>query len=141
MKNPAPYLRKTLFTLLYGNVTYDSSLVPVVESGSGDLVPYQIFIGEYSDADRSNSHEWGADATQVLEVVAEQGTPVKKHVDAIGELVTNLIMPTPLSAKLNSDDFHINVTRPSINHIIENSGDGTFIVRLILRYNLLIYHN
>jgi hypothetical protein len=142
MRNPAPYLRKTLFTLLDGNVTYDGATVPVVESGSGDLVPYQIFIGEYSDGDRSNKHGFEADASQVVEVVGEQGTAVKKHVDEIGDLVMNIIHPTTQSNLLSSTDFNVCVQgRPSINHVIENSGDGTYIVRLILRYNLLIGHN
>jgi hypothetical protein len=147
MKNPAPYLRKTIFALLSGNVTYNdgkgfNGVVDVVESGSGTVgVTYQIFIGEYSDNDRSNKHNFGANASQLIEVVAEQNDSAKKHVDAIGELVNDLILPTTQSKNLNGADFQVIVNRPSINHIIEDSGDGTKIVRLLLRYNLFISHN
>ena len=140
MKNPAPYLRKTLLTLLNGNVSYESEVIPVFE-GEGEVLPRQIIIGEYSDADRSNSHEWGANASQVIEVICEQDTAIRKHVDAIGELVSNIIHPAPTSNALNGSDFHIIVNRTSINHITEESGSGTKIVRLIMRYNLIIYHN
>jgi hypothetical protein len=113
-----------------------------VESGSGtEGIRYQIFLGDYSDADRSNKHTFGANATQVIEVVAEQNDSVKKYVDEIGELVNDLILPTTQAKNLNGSDFQVVVNRPSINHIVEDSGDGTKIVRLLLRYSLLINHN
>lgn len=141
MKNPAPYLRRTLFTLLNVNVSYNAANVPVYENDEDHDDALQIVIGDYSDADRSNAHEFGANATQVIEIVSWQDTGAKKTVDAIGELVNNIIMPTPQSATLNGADFHIIVNRPSINHIIEDSGNKKKIVRLILRYSLLIHHN
>jgi hypothetical protein len=147
MKNPAPYLRRTIFSLLDGNVTYNdgkgfNGTVEVVESGSGSAnARYQIFIADYSDADRSNKQNFGANASQLIEVVAEQHDSVKKHVDAIGELVNDLILPTTQTKNLNGSDFQIIVNRPSINHIIESSGSGQQIVRLLLRYNLFISHN
>lgn len=146
MKNPAPYLRKKIGDLIDTNVTYDdgegfNDVVPVVASEGMDS-KYQIFIGDYSDADRSNAHVFGSNASQLIEIVGEQDTAQKKHVDAIGELVMNIIHPTTQSNLLSGTDFMISVVgRPSINHLVENSGDGTKIVRLFLRYNLLIYHN
>jgi hypothetical protein len=143
MKNPAPYLRRKILALLDGNVSYDGADVDVVESGSGsEGIGYQIFIGEYSDADSSNKHTFGANATQVIEAVSEQNDSTKKAVDAIGELVMNLIHPTTQSDLLSGTDFKVIVVgRPSINHLVEDSGSGTTIVRLLLRYNLLITHN
>lgn len=147
MKNPAPYLRKTLFSLLDGNVSYDdgkgfNQAVSVYEGGSGDDERYQIFIGEYSDADRSNKNTFGANATQVIEITGNQVDSAKKHVDAIGDIVMNLIHPTTQSDLLNGTDFSVTVVgRPSINHLPEDSGSGSKIVRLLLRYNLLINHS
>lgn len=147
MKNPAPYLRQTLFSLLSGNVTYNdgkgfNGAVDVVESGSGtEGTTYQIFIGDYSDSSVGNKDIDEANSSQLIEVVAEQPDSVKKYVDAIGELVDNVIRPTVKSKTLNGTDFNVIVNRPSINHIVEDSGDGTKIVRLLLRYNLLISHN
>lgn len=145
MKNPASYIR-TAFGALLDGITYDdgegfNGSVPVVAS-EGTEDKYQIFIGDYSDADRSNKHSFGGNATQVIEIVAEQKTGAKKHVDAIGELATDIVQPTVQSDLLSNADFTVLVIgRPSINHLVENSGDGTKIVRLILRYNLLISQN
>lgn len=145
MKNPASYIRKKFGDLL-GTITYNdgegfNGTVPVIASEGGDT-KYEIFIGDYSDADRSNKHNFGANATQVIEIVAEQSTAQKKHVDAIGELAMNNIHPTTQSSLLSGTDYMVSVVgRPSINHIVENSGSGTKIVRLILRYELIINHN
>lgn len=146
MKIPSSYLRKKIGSLLDGSVTYDdgegfNDLVPVVAS-EGVESKYQIFIGDYSDADRSNAHVFGANATQVIEIV-ETDAPVRRfsNVDAIGELVTALLMPSPQGAVMNGTDFHIVVNRPSVNHISEPSGTGKIINRLLLRYSLLIHHN
>lgn len=146
MKNPAPYLRETIGTLLDGNVTYNddedfNGVVPVVAS-EGAESKYQIFIGSYSDSDDSNKSGFGSNASQIVEVIGEQMTAAKQHVDAIGELVTNLIHPTTTSNLLSGTDFSVMVVgKPSINHLTENSGDGTKIVRLILRYHLLVHEN
>jgi hypothetical protein len=140
MKIPSSYIRKKLFALLNNNVSYDGNTVPVYES-QAEPVGRAIVIGEYSDADTSNKHGFGADATQVIEVVAVQGTAIKEHVDAIGELVNNLIKPTTQSFNLDGTDFSIIVSRPSINHLIERGDAANKIVRLILRYSLKIGHN
>lgn len=146
MKNPAPYLRKKIGDLINTNVTYNdgegfNTVVPVVASEGMDS-KYQIFIGDYSDADRSNKHVFGANATQLIEIVGEQNTAQKKHVDLIGEAVMNIIHPTTRSNLLSGTDFSIMVVgKPSLYHLVENSGDGTKIVRLFMRYNLLIHHN
>jgi hypothetical protein len=108
----------------------------------GEVLPRQIIIGEYSDADRSNKNDFGSNSTQVIEVVCEQNDAVRKYADEIGELVSNLIHPNTTSALLNGSDFSVMVVgKPSINYITENSGSGTKIVRLILRYSLLINEN
>jgi hypothetical protein len=140
MKIPSSYIRKTIFALLNNNVSYESQTVPVYES-QAEPGGRAIVIGEYSDADTSNKHGFGADATQVIEVVAVQSTAIREHVDAIGELVNNLIKPTTQTFALDGTDFSIIVGRPSINHLIEGSGTGNKIVRLILRYSLKIGHN
>ena len=140
MKNPAPHIRRTVYTLLSGNVSYDGDVIPVYEGEALNGERY-IVIGEYSDSSEEMSHVNGARATQIIEVVAGQSTAIKKHVDAIGELVDTLIRPTWNSQLLNGTDFHVVISRPSINHLIETGGAGEKIVRLILRYNLFIHHN
>lgn len=142
MKNPAPYLRRTLFALLNGNVTYDSNVIPVYENDEDHDDALQIVIGEYSDADMSNKDNFQARGSQVLEVVSFQTTGAKKVVDAVGELVMDEIHPTTKSDTLSGVDFQVMIQgKPSQNHLIEDSGNGIKIVRLILRFNLLINQN
>jgi hypothetical protein len=149
MKIIPRYLSQKLFTLLNGNVIYDDSegynrAVPVVEAGSGATSEqYQIIIADYSDADRSNKHEFAGNASQLIEIVSERSEDSSRiHVDTIGEAVTNLIHPTVTSNILSNTDFSICVQgRPSVNYLTEDSGSGTQIVRLLLRYNLLINEN
>lgn len=139
MKNPAPHIRRALFTVLNGNVSYDSSNVPVYEN-EGLTVPLQILIREYSDSDRSTKNNFGANASQTIEIVSEQNDSTRKTVDEVGELVMDLIKPdTRTNENLSDSDVQVMITgKPSISHLTENSGSSTKIVRLILRYNFLI---
>jgi hypothetical protein len=142
MKNPAPYMQKKLFDLLSGNVSYEAATVPVFSNDEMHDEPLQVVIAEYSDTDASNKHTFQGSGSQVIEVVALEKTAMRRKVDEVGELVMNLIKPTTQSSLLNSPDFQVFIEgRPSINHIIEPSGDGDKIVRLILRYNFLIIEN
>jgi hypothetical protein len=145
MKIPSSYLRETLGSLLDG-LTYDdgrgfNDVVPVVAS-EGIESKYQIFIGSYSDSDRSNKQNFGSNSTQIIEVIGIDGDWRKKEVDEIGELAANIIHPSQGSNILGNDDFSIMVVgKPSINHLTEDSGSGKKITRLILRYFLLIQEN
>jgi hypothetical protein len=146
MKIPSSYLREKIASLIDGNVSYDdgegfNDVVPVVSS-DGVESKYQIFIGEYSDASGRNADINEASARQFVEII-EMDAPVKKftHVDAIGEMVTDIIMPTTQSALLNGTDFHIIVNRPSVRHLSEETGDKKITNRLILGYDFLIHHN
>jgi hypothetical protein len=140
MKHPAPYIRRKLFALLHGNVSYNGSAVPVYDT-EGDHVPLKIILGAYADASSPNKQGFSATASQVIEVVSEQPTAAKKVVDEVGELVMNVIKNQPGDFNLDGEDFSIIVQRPSINHLTENASEGRKIVRLILTYNLNIGHS
>lgn len=142
MKNPASYLKKKLFAILNTAVTYNATVVPAFGNDQEHDDPLQIVIGEYSDADSSNKHNFAGNATQVIEVVSVQNDGSTKTVDEVGELVMNVIHPTVRSQLLSGTDFQVVIRgKPSVNHLIEPSGSGQKIVRLILRYNLLIIDN
>lgn len=142
MRIPSSYLRQTLVTLLTGNVTYNdgegfSGVVPVVAT-DGVESKYQIFIHDYSDTTVNNKHVNAANGIQTIEVFEMNAVSKRyKNVDAIGEMVTDLILPT----SLKGTDFNVIVYRPSIQHLAEQNGDGTYVNRLLLQYNLLISHN
>jgi hypothetical protein len=139
MKNPAPYIRRSLFALLNGSVTYNTVVIPVYEGGGNSSDKYQILIKEYTDADRSNKSNFRGIGNLVIEVVGEEATALNKHVDAIADLVMNIIKPdTKQGGLLSGDVFQVMINgKPSINGLIEDSGDGSVIIRRILRYNLL----
>lgn len=142
MIHPAPDIRKRIYELLNGTISYGSQPVPVYEGEDSPVLPYKILIGDYTDADASNKNKFGALATQTIEVVAEQPTGIKKNVDAIGKLVGELIHPTNRSQLLSIPELTVIVLgKPNTSHLIEDSGEGQMIVRLILRYNLLINEN
>jgi hypothetical protein len=142
MRNPAPYLRQTIGDVLDTNVVYNSATIPVYGNDEDHDDPLQIVIGEYSDADASNKENFQARGSQVIEVISFQSTGAKKTVDAVGELVMDLIHPTTKSEVLSGVDFQVLVIgKPSQNHLIEQDASGGKIVRLILRYNLLININ
>lgn len=139
MKNPAPYLRAKIGSLLTGSVTYNAAVVPVYGNDEDHDDLLQIVIGDYADGDDSNKTHFQSTGTQVIEVISIQPTAAKKTVDAVGELVMNIIHPTTRSETMSGTDFQVMVQgRPSINHLVEH-GETDKAVRLIMRYNLLIH--
>lgn len=139
MKNPAKYVRTSFYERLNGTVFYNSSPVPVYSSTGVSGLPFQINIMDYSDADASNKNKFRGQATQVVEIIAEQYNEAKMYVDEIGELVMNQIKPTTRSELLTGPDMQIMIEgKPSQNYLVEESGEKKFIVRLILRYNFKI---
>jgi hypothetical protein len=142
MINPAPYLRQTIYALLNNAVTYDGDVVPVYEGEGNSHAPMQILISTYSDADQSNKTTFGANVSQVIEVQGEQMKITRKGVDIIGEQVMQLIHSQPSDDNLSGGGFSVCVVgRPSINYLPDVSGSGAKIVRLILRFQLLIQNN
>ncbi len=139
MKNPSPYIRSQLVTLLNGVINYDSQSVPCYE-GEGEDVKYQIFLAEQNVAEKDTKHSFNSEFEQVIEVTSEQHTNLRKHVDIIGGEVMNLLKPTPTTkGVLSNTDFQItHLRKVSQNYLTENSGEGKYINRLILRYQIKI---
>lgn len=142
MKNPASYIQKTLGDLLDGNITYNATAVPVFSNDQEHPDRLQIVIGEYSDADASNKRNFQGIVSQVIEVASVQRTGAKKTVNDVGELIMDLLQPSVGSQQLSGTDFQVFLRgKPSINHLVEPSGSGQKIVRLILRYNINVIDN
>lgn len=141
MKNPAPYIRRQLFSLLNGNVSFDSANVPVYE-GSGALVNFYVIIGGYSDTDVSDKTSRKMDAVQDIEIVTIKNDSSSRASDEIAETVMNLIHPTIDSDLWTVPEFQIWVVGgPSMLPIREDSISGQNVVRRVLRYNLLMVEN
>lgn len=139
MKNPAPYIRQSLIVLLNNTITYNGSPVPCYE-GSGAVTPYQILIEDTTDRPVRIRDTFSYRFEQSIEVVSEQQTNLRKHVDAIGGQVMNKILPTPMTKGIsgNSDFQIVGIEKIGQRYIDEVSGQRTFINRLILRYEFLI---
>jgi hypothetical protein len=134
MKNPAPYIRENLVTLLDSVITYDGVLIPAYE-GQGEVTKYQILLREQTMSEQNDRHSFNDQFEQLIEVISEQETSLHKHIDAIGAEVMNILA----SGIPGSADFQlINARRVSQSYIDEESGEGTYINRLLLRYNFLI---
>jgi site-specific recombinase len=140
MKNPAPQIRKKIFFLLDGNVSYNGDDIPVFE-GEGISVPNMVIIGDYSQSGIPNKHSFMANAVQTIEIVTVKFDPSSKNSDEVTELVFNLLHPDPDSNLLNTDDFNVYVqAMPDMSAIREDSISGQKVVRRRLAYQLLIDH-
>lgn len=139
MKNPAPFIRESLVTLLNGTITYNAVPVPCYE-GEGEKTPYQINLVELSRSGRDFRDAFHGQYEQVIEIVSMQATNMNKHVDAIGGEVMQLIKPTPKTTGIPSgSDFVVGAVKViSTNYLDEEADDGQHINRLILRISFLI---
>jgi hypothetical protein len=142
MINPAPHIRRKLFELLNNQINYNGQAVPVYEGEGSNAVPIQILIADYTDVDESNKYNFGGRCDQIVEVVSDQPKAFRKSVDDVGEMVMRVVQPTVKSDLLSSDDFSVMIVgRPSLRHLTEEGENGSKIVRLIMRYSLLIHSN
>lgn len=138
MKNPAPRLRKKIFSLLNGNVVYNSETI-LVREGEGEITRNQIIIGGYSDTGEANKAGIIKKGVQDVEVVTIKDDAASKDSDAIAEIVLNLLSPDLESDLLSDSEFEVTLTQPpSLLPIREQSVDGQRVVRRVIRYYLLI---
>ena len=139
MKNPASYIREKLVILLNDTITYNGAVVSCY-SGNGEVTAYQILIRDATDTNLSTRDSFSGRWTQVIEVISEQETSLHKHVDAIGNSVLSVLIPSPKISPLNGNsDFQIGVIRKEgQRYMDETSGEGTFINRLLITISFII---
>lgn len=138
MKNPAPYLRKKIFALLNGNLTYNATSVPVYE-GEGKVTQYQVIIGGYSDVGEPNKFSIIKRAVQEVEIVTIKNDPAAKECDELAEMVMNILSPDVGSDTLSGTDFQVMfISAPSLTPIREEDMSGQRVFRRLLRYNILV---
>jgi hypothetical protein len=142
MINPAPEIRKGLYALLNGNVSYDSVVVPVYE-GEGvydGSVRYQVLVKDDNYTDRKTKSSLFGRVSVNMEIVTEEtGTSSSKAADAILNEVFELLLPNVNGTALSATGFQITSVRKNIRPIIrEYSGQGKNIVRRLVEINFLI---
>jgi hypothetical protein len=140
MKNPAPSIRKAMYNLLNGTITYNTEVIPVYE-GEGEQVPKSIIIGGYSHQDDSGKGFFKYRASQLVEIITiGLGFNPTKDSDQIAQLVIDVIKPnTRMSENLSDADFQVMIIGgPDMDPIREESTEGGKVVRRLLRYNLIV---
>ncbi len=138
MKSAAPYIREKLVTVLNDTVTYEGAAVPAY-TGQGEVRDYQILIRDPRQTDISTRDSFNGRWEVEIEIVSEQTTNLTRHIDAIGAGVMNLMKPAPKTSSLTGNhEFEIAAVKmEGFRYLDEQSGEGTFINRLILRYTFL----
>lgn len=139
MINPAPEIRKGLYSLLDGAVTYNSVEVPVYEGeGVYSGIEYQILIGDMSYTEAGTKHTHGGRVNQLIEIVTEvKGSSTTKHADAIAADVLDLVFPTPRTFGVTISGFK--PCRVSKNlRLLKEQGTKATIVRRIIELNFLL---
>jgi hypothetical protein len=138
MKNPANHIRAQIFSLLNGNVVYQTQTITVQER-EVPPVPDCVLIGKYYHRRRPNKHSFIYDGVIELEVISVQHEGTSKRSDEITELVCNLLHPTPGSDLLTTADFQfIPDGGPDFDPIWEDSISGQKVTRRLIKYNLLV---
>jgi hypothetical protein len=140
MKNPAPYLKRALATLLTGNVVYNTENIPYFER-EGQLVPNQvIFMNDSYDGSESDKHNFRYRSSFWLDVVTIKNDPSSKLADQIAEIVMNLVKPDTRSGEtLTGTDFQIMILGgPSLDPLREDSLSGEKVFRRLIKFNALL---
>lgn len=140
MKNPAIHIKKKLFSLLNGAITYNGQPV-YVEEGTGKYgKPVQVLIGEYSDADNKLFSNFRYNASQVITVLTERHDESSKDADAVAGMLMNILQPgVETVEQLSGDEFQAFIIGSPSKNLIRESSDGTTVFcRRILRYQLQI---
>jgi hypothetical protein len=140
MKNPAPYIRTALVTLLNETITYDGVDVPCYSGEGEDSDRFQIFLNEPTWNARNDKSSFTKRFTQPIEVVSKQETNMNTHVDAIAGEIMELLNPTPTAKVIpDSADFQVfSVEADNPNYISEPNGEGQYLNRIIINYNFFI---
>lgn len=125
--------------LLDRTITYDTIDVPCY-SGDGEVTAYQILVRNPTHIDKPIRGSFVGRWEIELEVISEQRNNQTKHIDVIGGEVMHILKPTPNTSPLTgNEEFQISGVRlAGHRYIYEESGEGSYINRLLLRLSFLI---
>ena len=110
MKEPAQYVRRGLYNVLNGNITYDSSNVPVYNTVPVDAsYPYIIIYSVTTNQIEDNRDNYIADVSTRLEVVTRfaDGDGGQLQANEIINSITQLVVLKSGLLNLNSDGFNV----------------------------------
>lgn len=133
-------LRKAMYELLNGNLTYGSAIVPVydqkVKKGE-DNINYVIVAG-ISSNDNSTFHNWSRNMSIILDVITKTAdTSNTNTADNITGQILALLMPTITNNGLVQANFqYINCQLDTDRYLDLQLNPTTVMVRRLLTFSL-----
>ena len=130
MKDPAQYVRRGLYNVLNGNITYDGSNVPIYNTVPVNAsYPYIIIYSVTTNQIEDNRDNYIADVSTRLEVVTRFAGSDGGQLQA-NEIINSISQLVVLKSgllNLNSDGFNIySQVNEGITYLTEDAPDHTY---------------
>jgi len=130
MKEPAHFVRRGLFNVLNGNITYDGSNVPVYNAVPNNATyPYIIIYSVSTNQIEDNISNYIADVSTRIEVVTRfaDGDGGQLQANQIINSISQLVVLKSGLMNLNSDGFNVySQVNEGITYLTEDALDHTY---------------
>jgi len=130
MKDPAQYVRRGLYNVLNGNITYDGSNVPIYNTIPVNATyPYIIIYSVTTNQIEDNRDNYIADVSTRLEVVTRfaDGDGGQLQANEIINSISQLVVLKSGLLNLNSDGFNVySQVNEGITYLTEDAPDHTY---------------
>jgi hypothetical protein len=130
MKEPAQYVRRGLYNVLNGNITYDGSNVSIYNTVPVNATyPYIIIYSVTTNQIEDNRDNYIADVSTRLEVVTRfaDGDGGQLQANEIINSITQLVVLKSGLLNLNSDGFNVySQVNEGITYLTEDAPDHTY---------------
>ena len=130
MKDPAQYVRRGLYNVLNGNITYDGSNVPIYNTVPVNATyPYIIIYSVTTNQIEDNRDNYIADVSTRLEVVTRfaDGDGGQLQANQIINSISQLVVLKSGLLNLNSDGFNVySQVNEGITYLTEDAPDHTY---------------
>jgi hypothetical protein len=130
MKEPAQYVRRGLYNVLNGNITYDGSNVSIYNTVPINAsYPYIVIYSVTTNQIEDNRDNYIADVSTRLEVVTRfaDGDGGQLQANEIINSITQLVVLKSGLLNLNSDGFNVySQVNEGITYLTEDAPDHTY---------------
>ena len=130
MKEPAHFVRRGLFNVLNGNISYDGSNVPVYNAVPNNATyPYIIIYSVSTNQIEDNISNYIADVSTRIEVVTRfaDGDGGQLQANQIINSISQLVILKSGLMNLNSDGFNVySQINEGITYLTEDAPDHTY---------------
>jgi hypothetical protein len=130
MKEPAQYVRRGLYNVLNGNITYDGSNVSIYNTVPVNAsYPYIVIYSVTTNQIEDNRDNYIADVSTRLEVVTRfaDGDGGQLQANEIINSITQLVVLKSGLLNLNSDGFNVySQVNEGITYLTEDAPDHTY---------------